>query len=596
MTQMTARDTPVQNREWSFRQRILATLPIFLILMGLLTSVSHATSLEWNNEPTDQSLASETGDTEVTMKETADSVHCSGASAVPSASSTSNTSNAPATSSTTASGLCGVSSTVEKYEVEKKVVSLEVERPSTGEKQKINVLIRSPKGFEGKAPGIVFMHGAGYGTAMDAFKDVATEMATAGFVTATLDKPVWSTSNLTRDFPGSAHAYDQVVNYLRGLGTVNAEEVGIYATSESAWIAPYLINEDKEIAFQILLSPMLYSPRMTLGFFVAQDFSIVGAHPGYQGIVRRIFSADLDSFGLHNIDVDPLTRQSLSIPTFMAYGGKDVMTSQVSGANRVMDLAYKAGNKNFVIRSYPLANHVLNIGDDHEGSLADHYLDDIVNWSSGIVKGYEQTAPRVGGSDIYQSIGLPYDIHASKSLTFYGVILHVLMLLSLLVVIVFSLTALVMKLVARLRRRPSSFGMVKGFRRALLTISLTTVASLLLFGAGIGQIVARVITLVWGSAPEPAGMIYWSWYVVQISCVFVVWAWSRIFAVLVEEGMARGWFRWLRRIAKEPPVSDAESHGPVIASTRRGLAYFLCLAVAMLLILLVFAFWGLFLY
>lgn len=578
MARMTTGDTPTQNREWSFRQRILATLPIFLILMGILTSVSHATSLQWNNEPTNQTLSPVVGDTSLTMKATSDSVQC------------------PDTSATKSSGLCAVSSTSKKYAVEKKVVSLEIVRPTTGEKQKINVLIRSPKGYKGKAPAIVFMHGAGYGTAMDAFMDAAAEMTSAGFVTATLDKPVWSTNNLTRDYPGSAHAYDQVVNLLRGLDTVNSEKVGIYATSESTWISPYLLNEDKKIAFQILLSPMLFSPRMTLGFFVAQDFSIVGAHPGYQGIVRRLFSADMESFGLHNIDIDPFTAQSFSIPTFLAYGSKDVMTSQVSGANRVMDLAHEAGNGNFVIRSYPLANHVLNIGDSHQGALVDNYLRDIVNWSSGIVKGYEQTSQRVGGADIYQSIGLPYDIHASKSLTFYGVILHVLMLISLLVILVFSLVALVMKIVARVRKRPDPFGMEKGFRRALRTISFTTLASLVLFGAGIGQIVARVIQLVWGAAPEAAGMIYWSWYVVQLSCVFVVWAWSRIFAVLIEAGMERGWFRWLRRIAKEPVTPSPAPHGVVIASTRAGLAYFICVTVSMLLILLVFAFWGLFLY
>lgn len=578
---MTASSSPSPVQPWSFRKRILASLPIFIILMGVLSSVSHITSLEWNNEPTNQSLAATTGSTAVTMEPTKNSTLC-------------------ATTGTTASGLCGASAKRGAYKVSKKTVRMTIVRPSTGEKQRISVLIRSPQGFKGKAPGIVFMHGAGYGTAFDSFKDVATEMASAGFVAATLDKPAWSTNSLTRDYPASALAYDQVVNYLRGLSTVNPAAVGIYATSESVWISPYLVKRDHRVAFQILLSPMLFSPRMTLGFFVAQDFSIVGANPGYQGIVRRVFSADMASFGLHNVDIDPITKQSLSIPTFMAYGSKDVMTSQVSGASRVMDLAHKAGNKEFVIRSYPLANHVLNIGDEHEGALADNYLDDIANWSSGIVRGDTQTTPKVGGADIYQSIGLPYDIRASKSLTFYGAILHALMLIALLVVIVFSLVVLILQFVARIRHRPNPTGIVKGFGRALLTISITTLASGLLFLAGFGQIVIRVINLVWGAAPEPAGMIYWSWYVVQISTVAVVWAWSRIFAVLIEEGMQRGWFRWLRRIAHEPEpdkaaVKDAD-RAPVVAASRLGVAYFVCVTVAMMLMLLVFAFWGLFLY
>jgi hypothetical protein len=544
--------------------------------MGLLTSVSHITSLNWNNEPTDQTLATTTGDTAVKMEPTKGSSQCASASS--------------------ASGLCAVSSSANKYKVVKKSIKLTVTRPSTGEKQVINVLLRMPEGFKGKSPGVVFMHGAGYGTAFDAFTDVTEQMASAGFVLATLDKPVWSTSNLTRDYPASAHAYDQVVKYLRNMPNVDAGKVGIYATSESTWISPYLLKEDDKIAFQIMLSPMLFSPRMTLGFFVAQDFSIVGANPGYQGIVRRIFSADMASFGLNNVDIDPISKQTLSIPTFMAYGSKDVMTSQVDGANKFMDLAHKAGNKEFVIRSYPLANHVLNIGDEHQGALADHYLEDIVNWSSGIVKGYTQTTPKVGGGDIYQSIGLPYDIQASKSLTFYGGILHVLMLVALLVVTLFSLVVLLLKIAARISHKPSPLGIKKRLSRAVGFISGTTIASLLLFVAGIGQIVMRVVNLVWGAAPEDAGMIYWSWYVVQFSTVFVVWAWSQIFAALIEEGIHRGWFRWLRRIAREPEVQKAVEHGPIVASSRLGVAYFVCVTVAMLLLLLVFAFWGLFLY
>ncbi|MCI1983217.1 MAG: alpha/beta hydrolase [Bifidobacteriaceae bacterium] len=573
----TSSSSQPTRQPWSFRKRLLASLPIFLILMGLLSSVSHITSLEWNNEPTDQSMATSTGSTAVSMKPTKTSVSC------PSASSS-------------ARGLCAASAKRGTYKVAKKVVALTITRPSTGEKQVISVLIRYPKNYPGKAPGIVFMHGAGFGTAFDSFKDVATEMASAGFYSATLDKPTWSTNVLTRDYPASARAYDQVVNYLRKMPAVNSTAVGIYATSESVWISPYVVKEDPKVAFQILLSPMLFSPRMTLGFFVAQDFSIVGAHPGYQGIVRRIFSADMATVGLNNVDIDPISAQSLSIPTFMAYGSKDVMTSQVSGASKVMDLAHKAGNSEFVIRSYPLANHVLNIGDEHEGALADNYLNDIANWSSGIVKGYTQTTPKVGGSTIYQSIGLPYDIHASKSLTFYGFILHGLTLLAMLVVGIFSLVVLIMKLVARLRRKPNPAGIVKGFGQALGVISATTIASALLFIAGLGQIVMRVVNLVWGAAPEPAGMIYWSWYVVQFSTVFVVWAWSRIFAVVIEEGIQRGWFRWLRRVAREPePKLDVE-HGPIVAAHRLGLAYFICVTVAMLLLLLVFAYWGLFLY
>ena len=131
-------------------------------------------------------------------------------------------------------------------------------------------------------------------------------MASAGFVTAVLDKPVWNTTDINRDYPASAKAYDQVIEYLRDQSDVDEAKVGIYATSESTWISSYLLEDDPDIAFQILLSPMVFSPRQSLGFFVTQDFTLVGANEGYQSIVQRVFSADTGLFGLNNFDLATL--------------------------------------------------------------------------------------------------------------------------------------------------------------------------------------------------------------------------------------------------------------------------------------------------
>ena len=45
--------------------------------------------------------------------------------------------------------------------------------------QAIKVLIREPQNASGKRPGVVFMHGAGYGTCDNSFGDVASGMASA---------------------------------------------------------------------------------------------------------------------------------------------------------------------------------------------------------------------------------------------------------------------------------------------------------------------------------------------------------------------------------------------------------------------------------
>ncbi|PLS23995.1 alpha/beta hydrolase [Bifidobacterium imperatoris] len=570
----------------------MVSLPIFIMLIGILVSISNLTTVPWNIEPTGQSMATLTSDTSVTFD------------------------------NTTGEQLPSKGS----YDVSERYITLNIARDGSLSQeqgtrntanangvQAIKVLIREPQGVSGKRPAMVFMHGAGYGTCDNSFGDVASDLASAGFVTAVLDKPVWNTTDISRDYPASAKAYDRVIEYLRGLDNVNAKQVGIYATSESTWISSYLLQEDRDIAFQILLSPMVFSPRQSLGFFVTQDFTLVGANDGYQSIVQRLFSVDAGLFGLTNFDIHTLVPRAYAVPTYVAYGSKDVMTAQVEGVRAILYNAHKAGNWNVTVRSYPVANHVLRLGDESEEGtpFADAYVDDLIDWSVGTTAGLTQTSERVGGTNLYQSIGLPRALKARRTGTIYGVILHATMLLLLLASAVMSLIALVRKLVAdaRWRRRkhqaiklggrippkPVVLGFAHGFGNALLTLTLSTMAALLIFIAGLGQVVMGVVKLAWGGAPtETPGVMYWSWPVIQVVSIVVVWAWSRVFMRLIEVAWQRGLIQW-------PPCKDAVKNiitgqEPVLASTRFGRVLFWLLTFTMLYVLLFFAFWGLFIY
>lgn len=241
-----------QSSQWTRGRRLMVSLPIFIILLGILVSVSNLTASSWEYEPTGQTIETLSSDTAVTFDN-------------------------PSGKTLAKRG---------DYEVTQRYVTIEAKQPSTGEIQQVKVLIREPKDAGNNRPGVVFMHGAGYGTCDNSFGDMATDLSSAGFVTAVLDKPVWSTNDATRDYPGSAAIYDQVITMLRDLDNVDASNVGIYATSESTWISSYLLDQDPDVAFQVLLSPMVYSPRHSLGFLAAQDFALVGAHDGYQSIVR----------------------------------------------------------------------------------------------------------------------------------------------------------------------------------------------------------------------------------------------------------------------------------------------------------------------
>ena len=570
----------------------MVSLPIFIILIGVLVSISNLTTVPWNIEPTGQSMATLTDDTEVTFDN-------------------------PSGETLPAKGT---------YEVTERYITLNMtgdgnltkESGARGKAnadgvQAIKVLIREPQNASGKRPGVVFMHGAGYGTCDNSFGDVASGMASAGFVTAVLDKPVWNTTDINRDYPASAKAYDQVIEYLRDQSDVDEAKVGIYATSESTWISSYLLEDDPDIAFQILLSPMVFSPRRSLGFFVTQDFTLVGANEGYQSIVQRVFSADTGLFGLNNFDLATLKPAAYAVPTYVAYGSKDVMTAQVDGVRAILYNAHKADNWNVTVRSYPVANHVLRLGDESEAGtpFADAYVDDLIDWAVGTSAGLTQTSEKVAGTNLYQSIGLPGALKARRVGTIYGVILHVTVVLLLLASIVLALVALGRKIAAdaRWRRekreakhagmlipgRPVVLGFAHGFGNALLTLTLTTLATLLIFFAGLGQVIMGVVKLAWGSAPtETPGVMYWSWPVIQVVSVLVLWAWSRVFMHLIEVASVRGLIQIPpRRESVRDIVTGAD---PVLASTRLGRILFWLVAFTMLYILLVFAFWGLFIY
>ena len=570
----------------------MVSLPIFIILIGVLVSISNLTTVPWNIEPTGQSMATLTDDTEVTFDN-------------------------PSGETLPAKGT---------YEVTERYITLNMtsdgnltkESGARGKAnadgvQAIKVLIREPQNASGKRPGVVFMHGAGYGTCDNSFGDVASGMASAGFVTAVLDKPVWNTTDINRDYPASAKAYDQVIEYLRDQSDVDEAKVGIYATSESTWISSYLLEDDPDVAFQILLSPMVFSPRQSLGFFVTQDFTLVGANEGYQSIVQRVFSADTGLFGLNNFDLATLKPAAYAVPTYVAYGSKDVMTAQVDGVRAILYNAHKADNWNVTVRSYPVANHVLRLGDESEAGtpFADAYVDDLIDWAVGTSAGLTQTSEKVAGTNLYQSIGLPGALKARRVGTIYGVILHVTVVLLLLASIVLALVALGRKIAAdaRWRRekreakhagmlipgRPVVLGFAHGFGNALLTLTLTTLATLLIFFAGLGQVIMGVVKLAWGSAPtETPGVMYWSWPVIQVVSVLVLWAWSRVFMRLIEAASVRGLIQIPpRRESVRDIVTGAD---PVLASTRLGRILFWLVTFTMLYILLVFAFWGLFIY
>jgi len=130
-------------RAWSRGRRLMVSLPIFIILLGVLVSISNLTATTWNYEPTGQTIETLASDTAITFDDT--------------------TGKAVAQQG--------------DYEVSQRYITIDAKQPSTGEIQKIKVLIREPKGAGDNRPGVVFMPGAGYGTCDNSFGDIAYDLS-----------------------------------------------------------------------------------------------------------------------------------------------------------------------------------------------------------------------------------------------------------------------------------------------------------------------------------------------------------------------------------------------------------------------------------
>lgn len=212
-----------------------------------------------------------------------------------------------------------------------------------------------------------------------------------------------------------------------------------------------------------------------------------------------------------------------------------------------------------------------------------------------MVLGYRQTAPKVAGHEIYQSIGLPV-IHSDPVGMWYAIVIHVLLILFIIATAVYSLVVLGYKIAALAKRSKRPVAFAGNFAKDILFAAIASFVALWLFVAAVTQIIVRVAFLAWGAAPKIGGMVYWSWYVIQAACVVVVWTWSMVLTTLLETMALKGWLRGKKKPKTQRQVEFLENRTHFLAASKMGVGYIIILAVTMLLVLLVLAFWGLFLY
>ncbi|MDP9805607.1 putative esterase [Trueperella bonasi] len=227
--------------------------------------------------------------------------------------------------------------------------------------QPLKVTLRKPEGVDGQRPGVVLLHGTGTST-HQAFKQHATWLASAGIVTAVPDKMTESYTALSRDYQALAEGYHAVADWLREQPSVYRRDVGYYAESEGALIAPISVVRDQRASFLILVSDPVM-PIREQGALAAVTYLRQLGVPDqiYSAIPRLISGAIADGNFLYaNFDPSPYHRQ-ITQPVFMAYGTNDLSMPIVQGPIMLAEDLAKAENTDLVLRYYENADHGLRI-------------------------------------------------------------------------------------------------------------------------------------------------------------------------------------------------------------------------------------------
>ncbi|MDO5727173.1 MAG: acyl-CoA thioester hydrolase/BAAT C-terminal domain-containing protein, partial [Bowdeniella nasicola] len=254
-------------------------------------------------------------------------------------------------------------------------------------------------------PGVVFVHGAGTSDHRR-FAPHATALASAGIVALVPDKPMREYTLTHRDYGAMARDYRQAVAYLRGDWQVASSQVGVYAESEGAYIAPIMTVIDPEIAFIALVSAPVVTPRQQAAFATDNYLRNTFVPAPLFHIIPRMLGVEFPygSFDYADFPAGEYHRR-VTCPVLMVYGSADPSMPLVQGPRELgTDLAL-AGNDQLTVRYYAGANHGIKI----DQQLVEQFLNDTAAWILGL-PATATTSPAIAGAQPvqeYQAITPP---------------------------------------------------------------------------------------------------------------------------------------------------------------------------------------------
>jgi dienelactone hydrolase len=247
--------------------------------------------------------------------------------------------------------------------------------------REVGGLLREPvdAGSEDR-PGIVFVHGAGTGKAVDAFTLAATALASAGITTLVPDKRLDNYSTRHRDYEAMARDYAHSVSYLREVPGVDPDEIGLYAESEGAWVSPVMMVDDPRLAFQILVSAPVVPPRQQAAYAVDNYLRNTDVPAGVFRAIPRAVGMKLPGGGFEYADfeVRPWLEQQ-DDPILAVYGTNDASMPLEQGTQELLDTA-----GDVTVRFYDHANHGINVETPDGLVLHPDFATDVADWVLGL--------------------------------------------------------------------------------------------------------------------------------------------------------------------------------------------------------------------
>ncbi|RSX45172.1 alpha/beta hydrolase family protein [Bifidobacterium castoris] len=282
--------------------------------------------------------------------------------------------------------------------------------------QTVDAIVREPIGAPQGRPACSFVHGAGTGNASEVYADIASAMASAGITTLVQDKRLDNYTSLSRDYMSNAEDYLAGLDALRDWPGVDRTKAGIYAESEGTWIATLMADRDKDIAFAILTSAPVFSPRQQMAMAATQYLNIVGAPSGVINIIPKLISLDFSPFGLAYADFDAAAyRHNLTMPLLVNYGTRDPSMPCEQGAQKLIHDAHDVGNENVTVRYYP-TNHQMRTGSSLSVpglQLEQHYTHNLEDWVNAVAAGAtaaDWTTPPIAGAQPFQEFAVPANV------------------------------------------------------------------------------------------------------------------------------------------------------------------------------------------